>query len=280
MKKFTLTFVLFSACCALAYAGPEPLPSKEIAPAPPPPTSCFDGWYAGIHGGGIWAKLDAETAAFEQTIPPNAGGFSEFLFLETGKHDESTGEGGLHAGYNWQHEGWVFGLEVDIQGTDLQRNASVFDFIQLPPGTQYVYTTAIDSHAALDWYATGRIRIGHTLGERVMVFGTGGGAGGLTEVSEVTSVHESTPNGGIFTDQFSDRSRGIRGGWTGGGGIDFCISQHWILNFTYLYVDLGDETVGTNVFVTSGQGRTFDSETRARADFKFHVFQGGLTFHF
>jgi outer membrane immunogenic protein len=282
MKKFTLTFVLLSACCALVYAGPEPMTSKEIAPVPAPAPSCFEGWYAGIHGGGIWANLDTTTAAFEETLPPRGGGFAESLFLATRKKDETSGEGGLHGGYNWQRGGWVFGFEVDIQGTDLKRDASVFDFIQLPGGNseEHVYTTSIDSRAALDWFATGRIRIGHTLGERVMIFATGGGAGGLTELSEVTSVNENTRFGGVFSDTFRNSSRGIRGGWTGGGGIDFCISQHWILNFTYLYVDLGDEHVGTNVFVTSLEGRTFDSETRARADFKFHDFRGGLTFHF
>ena len=287
MKKFTLTFALFCACTALIYAGSEPMASKEIAPVPAPQPSCFEGFYFGIHGGAIWANLDAETAAFEETLPPvGRGGFAESLFLETKKSDETSWEAGLHGGYNWQRGGWVFGFELDIQGTDLRRDASVFDFIQLPGGNsaEHIYTTSIDSHAALDWYATGRIRIGHTLGERVMIFATGGGAGGLTELSEVTSVNENTRFGGVFSDTFRNSSRGIRGGWTGGGGIDFCISQHWALNFTYLYVDLGDEDVRTNVAflgdpVDFGR-RSFDSRTRATADFKFHDFRGGLTFHF
>jgi len=283
MKKFALTFVLLCACTALIYAGPEPMASKEVAPVPAPPPSCFEGWYFGIHGGGIWANLDTRTAAFEQTISPLTGeepGVVDTIFDSTGKRDETSWEAGLHGGYNWQRGGWVFGLELDIQGTDLRRNASASDFFLLPPGETFVYTTEINSKVSLDWYGTGRVRIGHTLGDRIMVFGTGGGAVGLTEVSEVTSVHEATPVGGQFTNQFSDNNRGVRGGWTAGGGIDFCICPHWILNFTYLYVDLGDESAGTNVFVTSGQGRTFDSETRVRSDFKFHDFRGGLTFHF
>src|SRR5437867_1749347 len=56
MKKFTLTLALFCACGALAYAGPEPLASKEIAPAPMP-TSCFEGWYFGIHGGALLSNF-------------------------------------------------------------------------------------------------------------------------------------------------------------------------------------------------------------------------------
>jgi outer membrane immunogenic protein len=287
MKKFTLTLALSCACTALIYAGPEPMASKEIAPVPAPAPSCFEGWYAGVHGGGIWANLDTTTSAFEETLAPaGRGGFSESLFLAVRQTDQTSWEGGLHGGYNWQRGGWVFGLEVDIQGTDLQRNAEVFDFIQLPGGNseEHVYTTSIVSHAALDWYATGRVRVGHTLGDRVMIFGTGGGAVGLTELNEVTSVNENTRFGGAFSDTFRAGNREVRGGWTGGGGIDICLSQHWILNFTYLYVDLGDEHVGNSVVFTSlpvSFGvRTFDSETRARADFKFHDFRGGLTFHF
>jgi opacity protein-like surface antigen len=118
-----------------------------------------------------------------------------------------------------------------------------------------------------------------------MIFGTGGGAAGLTELSEVTSVNETTRFGGAFSDTFRAGSRDVRGGWTGGGGIDFCISQHWTLNFTYLYVDLGDEHVGNSVVFSAPTNnganvRNFDSETRARSDFKFHDFRGGLTFHF
>jgi outer membrane immunogenic protein len=287
MKKLTLTFAVLGAVCACAFAGPEPMSSKEVMPVPVPPSSCFEGWYFGIHGGGIWAQLDTETSAFEETLgPAGRGGFSENLFQSTRKHDETSWEGGLHAGYNWQRGAWVFGLEVDIQGSDLQRNAAVFDFIQLPGGNseEHVFTTAINSKVALDWYSTGRVRIGHTLGDRIMVFGTAGGVVGLTEVSEVTSVNENTRFGGVFSDQFSDNNRDIRGGWTGGAGFDFCLTPHIILNFTYLYVDLGDESAQTNVAFTSLPVtfgvRSFESDTRVRADFKFHVFQGGISFKF
>jgi outer membrane immunogenic protein len=290
MRKFTLTFVLFSACCALAYAGPEPMASKEIAPVPAPPPSCFEGWYFGIHGGGILTEFDSQTSAFEDTEPPRIGGFSESAFAETGRRgSDSTWEGGLHAGYNWQRGAWVFGLEVDIQGTNFERHDSALAFIDLPTDEDeqfdHQYSTEIHSTTKLDWYSTGRLRIGHTLGDRIMVFATGGGAVGLTEVSESTAVVATTTEGGTTSAFLSKSDRGIRGGWTGGGGVDFCLSQHWMLNFTYLYVDLGDSSVSSAAHLTlpafNGTGfRTFDSATRARADFQFHVFQGGLTFHF
>ena len=74
MKKFALIFVLLSACCGLAYAGPEPMASKEIAPVPAPAPSCFEGWYFGVHGGGILTEFGSQTSAFEDTEPPQIFG--------------------------------------------------------------------------------------------------------------------------------------------------------------------------------------------------------------
>src|SRR5260370_2407322 len=110
-----------------------------------------------------------------------------------------------------------------------------------------------------------------------MVFATGGGAVGLTEVSESTAVVASTAEGGTTSTFLTKNTNNIRGGWTGGGGIDFCLSQHWMLNFTYLYVDLGDESASSSALLTlpaprRSSVRTFDSATRARADLQLPVF--------
>ena len=286
MKKITLTFTILCAFCAFAYAGSERYESKEVAPQPVVPSSCFDGWYFGIHGGGILTNFNIRTDAFEETIAPRPTGFSESLFQSTGRDDKWTWEGGLHAGRNWQRGGWVFGFEVDFQGTDFERKDSVFLFMELPSelGVARSYTTAIDSKVALDWYATGRVRVGHTLGDKFLAYITGGGALGLTEVSAVTGIAESTDFGGTFADQFSNGGREVRGGWTAGGGFDFCLSEHWLLNFTYLYTDLGDGSAGKTLLFTGDPvqngSRSFDSETRVRTDFRFHVFRGGLTFKF
>jgi len=290
MKKLTLTFAILGAFCACAFAGPEPMSSKEVTPVPVPPTSCFEGWYFGIHGGGILTEFDSKAKAFEETLPPaGRGGFSESAFAETGRRNgDFTWEGGLHAGYNWQRGSWVFGLEVDIQGSDFERKQWALAFIDLPTeegneGFNSQYSTEIHATTKLDWYSTGRIRIGHTLGDRIMVFGTGGGAVGLAEASEVTSINATTTEGGNASALFFKSDRDIRGGWTGGGGVDFCLSQHWMLNFTYLYVDLGDSRLSSSAVLTTPARfgvRTFDSATRFRSDFQFHVFQGGLSFKF
>ena len=278
MKRFTLTIALFCGCCALAYAGTEPMPAKEIAPAPPPPTSCFEGWYFGIHGGGIWAKLDEHTDVFEQTVSPS--GTVDTIVDFTHHDDESSWEAGFHGGYNWQRGNWVFGLEVDLSATNLERHDAATAFFQLPPGPLFPFSTTIGSKTELDWFSTGRLRAGYVLGERFMIFGTGGGAVGLGGVTEVTGLSGSTPVGGAVTGADFRDDKDVRGGWTAGGGFDFGLSQHWMLNFTYLYVDLGDSSATSRIFGTTGEGRTFEGIGHVDADMKFHVFRGGLTFHF
>ena len=285
MKTLALTFTIFCAFCAFAYAGPERYESKEVAPPPVVPSSCFDGWYFGIQGGGILTNSDTETFASEETVSPR---FSESLFQSdsTTSKNKGTWEAGLYAGHNWQRGGWVFGIEVDMSATDWEQKQSAFDFIQLPGGNsgEHIFTTAIDSKASLDWFGTGRVRVGHTLGDKFLVFVTGGGAVGMTEVSAVTAINESTRFGGVFSDQFFNGGNQVRVGWTAGGGFDFCLTEHWILNFTYLYTDLGDRSAGKTLAFTGDPvefgSRTFDSMTRISSDFKFHVFRGGLTFKF
>ena len=183
----------------------------------------------------------------------------------------------------------MFGFEADIQGTNLERKDSASAFIPLGQGEgggpDFFYATNIESKTALDWYSTLRPRFGHTLGQRVFLFGTGGLAFGLTEVSQTTSVFAATP-GGATADVFNTSDRGIQFGWTAGGGLEFCLSQHWILNFTYLYVDLGDRDGGssfsgsTPTENTQNGVRTYFSQTSVSSDMKFHVFQGGLSFRF
>jgi len=278
MKKFNLTFVLFCACGALAYAGPEPVTSKEVAPVPAPQPSCFEGWYFGIHGGALLSNFDNDTDVFEETFAPRGG--SESALDSSRRSDQWSGEGGLHAGYNWQHDHWVFGLEVDVQGTDFTSTSEATASFALPPGPPFLFTTDVTAKTDINWYSTGRLRLGYVVGDRFMIFATGGGTVGLTEFTTVSSLEASTPVDPDSRDFAFKRNRGIRGGWTAGGGFDFCLSQHWMLNFTYLYVDLGDARESSSLFAESSQGRTFLGDTHASTDFKFHVFQGGLSFHF
>jgi hypothetical protein len=94
MKKFTLTFAILCALCALAYAGPEALPSgkemKQVAPAPCPE------WYAdreitvSLWGAYAFVGTDSNRATIEQADDLNIfGTYDRFLAA-----DHAWGGGG------------------------------------------------------------------------------------------------------------------------------------------------------------------------------------------
>jgi outer membrane immunogenic protein len=284
MKRITLAFAILCAACALTFAGPEELPSgKEMVAQPIVETCCFDGWYFGIHGGGILSNLDMDTSADEESLGADDNGFVSASDRSHGNDDEFAVEGGLHAGYNWCHGGWVFGLEVDLSASGLDENDRAFAIVDLP--NEFIpFTTTVHSKATVDWYSTLRPRFGHTLGSRVLVYVTGGLAFGMAELREDTGIFSARDNGEFqFFDANGgvDNDRGVKFGWTGGGGIDFCITRHVILGFTYLYVDLEDTHTGQSFsFIGSGPPRTFDVESRSSSENNFHVFQGNLSFKF
>ena len=285
MKKLTLTCTMLCAACALTFGGPEKMQSsgKEMAPAPVVATSCFEGWYFGIHGGATLSNFSMGESADEQSLGArNDGtGFVQANQSSSGG-DGASLQGGLHAGYNWQRGKWVFGLEGDISATALDQNDTAVASTFLPNNTDRAFTTAVQAKSTVDWYSTLRPRIGYTFTDRVMLFVTGGLAFGEADLREQTAMfafRDEDPS--IDRRSGFDEDRGIKFGWTAGAGIDFCLTQHITLNFTYLYTDLEDSHAGSDIsFVSDSIRRSFDVHTTASSDNAFHVFQGGLSFKF
>jgi outer membrane immunogenic protein len=281
MKQVTLTFAILCAACALTFAGPEPLSGKEMVQQPVVETSCFQGWYFGIHGGGILSNFDQHESSDEASLGARGLGFVS-ASASSNRSDGWGGQGGLQLGYNWQRGKWVFGVEGDISATGLDQNDSAVAAVFLPNNTDVPFTTAVNAKSTVDWYSTLRPRIGRVFGDRVMLFVTGGLAFGEADLRERTvifALREENPS--IDRNSGFDEDRGIKFGWTGGGGIEFCVTSHVTLSFTYLYTDLEDGHAGNDIsFVSDDIPRSFDTRTRASSNNAFHVFQGGLNFKF
>ena len=283
MKTFTLTFGLLCACAVFVFAGPEPLASKEIAPAPPPPACCFDGWYFGVHGGGIIGNFDQHATVDEESLGENSNGFVEAHADENGD-DDGAAQGGLQLGYNWCRSRLVFGIEADLSATSINQNDTTSAEVFLPNNSTTPYQTRVETKATVPWYSTVRPRLGYTFGDRFMGFLTGGLAFGEADLQAKSHLFSFRNARGLpiidRADAFHE-DRGIKFGWTGGGGFEFCLTQHVSLTFTYLYVDLedgDDETIFS--FVSPAVTRSFDARTATSVDNSFHVFQGGINFRF
>jgi outer membrane immunogenic protein len=119
--------------------------------------------------------------------------------------------GGLQAGYNWQGNHLVVGVETDIQASSADDVLAPWKF-------------------ANPWFGTARARAGYAW-KNVLLYGTTGFAyGGL----ELTS-------GGITQNR-------THFGWTIGAGAEIGLTPNWTAKVEYLFFDLADRNyfIGTS----------------------------------
>jgi outer membrane immunogenic protein len=161
-------------------AGPgiaADLPTKA-APAPAPayiPTN-WAGFYLGGHLGYGWSKVSGDESAFGQLPDLKING----------------GVAGVHAGYNWQFNQWVLGLEGDISGT-FGNGWSKTNY------TCPVGCNASGVHGELNGLASIRGRLGWAF-DRTLLYATGGVAWGLYKSGAGASgiiINSHTVTGGV-----------------------------------------------------------------------------------
>ena len=236
MKQLIRLTILVCSCAALTLtvvAGPEPLPSgkemKEVAPVP----ECdfnWTGFYIGINYGDGWGNGDTH---FEP-LPDEPTFFD--LDSTTLNTDPDGFLGGGQIGFNWQWNNWfVLGLESDFQGTDIEghdKEGPIINSIGLP----FINPDSfLEAHERMQWFGTGRVRIGFVPMCRVLIYATGGVAYGNVDYSANSNF--GNPPFATYPVDFTK----TKFGWTAGCGIEYAIGRHWSMKAEYLYYDLGDE---------------------------------------
>ncbi|MBX9778502.1 MAG: hypothetical protein K2Y71_29360 [Xanthobacteraceae bacterium] len=140
------------------------MPVKAVRAAPPPEVLTWTGWYIGGHLG------------------YGSSRFHTIADLE----DLSRGDinnkprgvvGGMQAGYNWQSNSFVFGLEADVSATGWNKNT-------------FFGTTGRSIDNSVTLLASLRGRLGMTFG-RALIYGTGGLAFGQAK------LHARSPGGTV-----------------------------------------------------------------------------------
>jgi outer membrane immunogenic protein len=195
MKRVLLSSVATAALTAslMGSAAAADLPRRveQVTKAPAYVASIYNwtGPYVGINGGGGWGR-----ASF---APPFA----------SGPFNASGGLIGATLGYNWQINQAVFGLEGDLDWSNMR-------------GSAFCSVTSCDVRNG--WLGTIRGRVGLAW-DRVMPYVTGGLAFGDIRTN-VTGVGSGNTT---------------KSGWTLGGGVEFALAGPWTAKLEYLYVDLG-----------------------------------------
>ena len=136
---------------------------------------------------------------------PYFGANLGYQFGSTGNNPtEPAGiAGGLQAGYNWQNNNFVFGLETDINLSGADDTFAPWKFNN-------------------PWFGTLRGRAG-IAANNVLFYATGGLAYGGIE-GEVAGLSESRTHLG----------------WTVGAGVEFAVNQAWSAKVEYLYLSYAE----------------------------------------
>jgi len=251
-----------------------------------PPSSAAPAWtglYVGVNVGHGWGDPHTDIAGSGGTtiFPGIVAGFpgfpSNFAFTDSGNARLNGLTGGGQIGYNYRlNQGWVVGVEADLQGTAQSGSNAFSDQFSMPvcanavgrsppvctATTTLVATAATGYEAKIDGFGTIRGRAGYLITDQVLLYGTGGLAYGRVEINGNASIPfvaiggeptTSVPSTGTF-DVAKNKL-----GYSIGGGIEGRISAwlpaNWNWKAEYLFLDLGSLDSGTSFSNASPPGR-------------------------
>jgi outer membrane immunogenic protein len=209
-----------------ALAADLPVRAAPVYQAPVVVAPTWTGLYVGANGGWGWASNFNASSTFTD---PTGGGVA---ISPAASNLNATGAVfGGQLGYNWQTGSWVWGVEGDFDGSNINKLNNVGETILAggggPPGTTASF------YANVNWLATIRGRLGYAWGPG-MIYVTGGGAWASVDF-----------NAGGPANDFVFSSTSTKSGWTIGAGYEWLINPNWSVRAEYLYYKFTSGTSGT-----------------------------------
>jgi len=203
------------AALGVMAAGGMGVEAADLGPPGPPPAyydgptriERWTGFYFGASGGYVGGDTGVSGAS---------GAFD---------YGSDGGVGSIFAGFNWQANNLVYGIEADIGLGSLDGSAS-------SGGT----TLSQD----LDVFGSVRARLGLLVAPELLVYATGGVA--WADIDYAASG-------------FASRSDTLTG-YQVGGGAELALAPQWTLRAEYLYTDLPSTTINHG----GGLTNTYDSD--------------------
>lgn len=182
---------LVTCGCAALLMGSAAYAADVEAPAP----YDWSGLYVGLHAGYLWGDVEIDE---EDAVAAPGGSVDGFV-------------GGALAGFNFQLDPLVLGIEGDFGWTDADGNG-----VALPQEFDYKYD--------LNWIAHVRGRAGFAF-DRALIFAAGGLAIADLDIDQQPQL----------------RIGGTYYGWTIGGGIEYAVTDSLIARLEYLHDEFGKE---------------------------------------
>lgn len=260
-----------------SYLGSLALVGSLFAYGSPASAENWSGPYVGINAGFAWADSNAATSTgCPATNPPgyicsiSTGSFANAAIVDaagSGSMHPDGVTGGFQAGYNLQNGNFVYGIEADFGGLNLNSSrAASGEWIIAGPAT---FTTG--SSIETDWLATARARVGWSI-SNMLIYATGGLA--LTDLRVQNFYTDDLAGSGTENSSNTD----LKAGWTVGGGLEMALDDHWSLRGEYLFVDFNN--VSTTGNVTNPANSAFANPLTVSEDLSAHLARAGLNFRF
>ncbi|MBZ0215997.1 MAG: outer membrane beta-barrel protein, partial [Fimbriimonadaceae bacterium] len=218
---------IVAATCSTSFAnGTSPgVPEGAVAGS----QHDWTGIYLGLNAGYQWGNADLDV-----THRPSQAAFGANPYSVN--HDPDGFLGGVQAGYNWQSDMFVFGVEADIQFMNADSSRTTTPLI-LFGGAPQAGSFAI-SRSELNALGTLRARVGAAM-DRNLFYLTGGLAFG--QVEDFSRAQYGGGVGNAFN--YIATTDSWRTGWTIGAGFERAIDDNWTVKAEYLHYDLGEHSV-------------------------------------
>lgn len=221
--KFRLALVLATAWSTPVLAAD--LASNPIEPpAPEVVAYSWTGFYAGAHLGGNWTGdrfHSASDAATEFGGTYKSG--KSAAVSRNGFHSGFGVDGGVQAGYNYQVDRFVLGVEGNF---DLTSGKDHYLAYQSSNGA--LATTSLKDSSA--WNGSLRARFGYAL-DRWLPYVTAG-VGVRNDKLYGATVWSDGPY--PYPSTSGSKSR-TQAGFVGGAGLEYALSEHWSVRGEVLY---------------------------------------------
>jgi len=243
MKKAFLGAVSLMVLGAVAPAGAADLAARPYTKAPmaaPAPLPTWTGFYLGIQGGGGWGRSNETFFGAPNTA----------IFAGTQNYDITGGFIGGVAGYNWQVNNVVFGIEGDYHWADINGRSGVVN-----AGLADTYFTQVRGFGDI------KGRLGWAAGP-ALFFVSGGAA-----VGDLQHRYDAALNGGAANTFVQNN---WRWGWTIGAGAEYMFAPNWSAKVEYNYIDFGKSTIQYSAIPAN---RSEWSDT-------VHTVKAGISYHF
>jgi outer membrane immunogenic protein len=246
MRRFLLTAVAaFIATGAQAADLPDFLRGSLLPPAPPPPIADWQGFYVGGQGGYgssdenfSGATSNMASALLADTLIEQEMHVSQFN-LELGKDSQRAGGFGAFAGYNWQWDDVVVGVEGSYLHANFGGSASATEarssISTLADGLVHDVTATSQASIAISDMATFRGRAGYAFG-CFLPYVFGGFALGNADISRSITVQDVAGGVPLMPLSASDVEHNhLVYGYSAGLGIDYKLTAGLFLRGEWEY---------------------------------------------